>query len=102
MVAPPHSSRRRSDWGWVGCGSVGGVMFSPSAPMDGVLQLDLVEKELMHEHVTVDTRDHEDHTFCGACTPPPSALLPTLLPPTPPRPRSAATHWLTSRHPYRY
>ena len=33
--------------------------------VDGVLQLDSVEKDLVHEHCTVDTRDHEDHTFCG-------------------------------------
>ena len=32
---------------------------------DGVFQLDSVEKELVHESFTVDTRDHEDHTFCG-------------------------------------
>jgi len=33
--------------------------------MDGVLQLDNTEKELVHESFVVDTRDHEDHTFCG-------------------------------------
>ena len=33
--------------------------------MDGVLQLDDVEEHLVHENFTVDTRDHEDHTFCG-------------------------------------
>ena len=36
-----------------------------SVARDGVLQLDQVEKELVHESFTVDTRDHEDHTFCG-------------------------------------
>ena len=40
-------------------------MFSHDAPVDGVLQLDAVEKDLVHEHMCVDTRDHEDHTFCG-------------------------------------
>ena len=33
--------------------------------MDGALQLDAIEKELVHESFVVDTRDHEDHTFCG-------------------------------------
>jgi hypothetical protein len=33
--------------------------------MDGALQLDATEKELVHESFVVDTRDHEDHTFCG-------------------------------------
>lgn len=33
--------------------------------VDGVLQLDDTEKELVHESFVVDTRDHEDHTFCG-------------------------------------
>ena len=33
--------------------------------MDGVLQLDDVEEHLVHESFVVDTRDHEDHTFCG-------------------------------------
>ena len=33
--------------------------------VDGVLQLDATERDLVHEHFTVDTRDHEDHTFCG-------------------------------------
>ena len=36
-----------------------------SMQKDGVFQLDAVEKELVHESFTVDTRDHEDHTFCG-------------------------------------
>ncbi len=40
-------------------------MFSTAANLDGVLQLDTVEKEIVHERVTCDTRDHEDHTFCG-------------------------------------
>jgi hypothetical protein len=31
----------------------------------GVFQLAELEKELVHEQFTVDTRDHEDHTFCG-------------------------------------
>lgn len=35
------------------------------AQKDGVFQLDEIEKELVHEHFTCDTRDHEDHTFCG-------------------------------------
>ena len=35
------------------------------AAKDGVFQLDAVEKELVHESFTVDTRDEEDHTFCG-------------------------------------
>ena len=39
---------------------------------DGVFQLDSVEKDLVHESFTVDTRDHEDHTFCGVRMPPPS------------------------------
>ena len=34
-------------------------------PLDGVLQLDDVEQDLVHESFTVDTRDHEDHSFCG-------------------------------------
>jgi len=34
-------------------------------PLDGVLQLDDVEEHLVHESFTVDTRDHEDHSFCG-------------------------------------
>ena len=33
--------------------------------LDGVLQLDAVADELVHENFTCDTRDHEDHTFCG-------------------------------------
>jgi len=33
--------------------------------VDGVLQLDAVADELVHEQFTCDTRDHEDHTFCG-------------------------------------
>ena len=32
---------------------------------DGVLQLDAVADELVHESFVCDTRDHEDHTFCG-------------------------------------
>eukprot|EP00966_Prymnesium_polylepis_P212121 4913469-Prymnesium_polylepis.1 len=35
------------------------------APIDGVLQLDSVADHLVHENFTCDTRDHEDHTFCG-------------------------------------
>mmetsp|Transcript_39932 Transcript_39932/g.125245 ORF Transcript_39932/g.125245 Transcript_39932/m.125245 type:complete len:350 (-) Transcript_39932:144-1193(-) len=35
------------------------------ATLDGVLQLDAVADELVHETFTCDTRDHEDHTFCG-------------------------------------
>ena len=34
-------------------------------PLDGVLQLAEVADELVHEHFVCDTRDHEDHTFCG-------------------------------------
>jgi len=33
-----------------------------AAPLDGVLQLDAVHKDLVHESFTCDTRDHEDHT----------------------------------------
>ena len=33
--------------------------------LDGVLQLDSVADHLVHENFTCDTRDHEDHTFCG-------------------------------------
>ena len=33
--------------------------------IDGVLQLDAVAEEIIHENFTCDTRDHEDHTFCG-------------------------------------
>ena len=33
--------------------------------LDGVLQLDTHEEHLVHESFTADTRDHEDHTFCG-------------------------------------
>ena len=32
---------------------------------DGVLQLDATARHLVHETFTCDTRDHEDHTFCG-------------------------------------
>jgi hypothetical protein len=39
-------------------------MLQPQAP-DGVLQLDAVAAELVHESFVCDTRDHEDHTFCG-------------------------------------
>ena len=35
------------------------------AKKDGVLQLEQHERHLVHESFTVDTRDHEDHTFCG-------------------------------------
>ena len=34
-------------------------------PLDGVLQLAEAADELVHEHFVCDTRDHEDHTFCG-------------------------------------
>lgn len=33
--------------------------------MDGVLQLDALADRLVHESFMCDTRDHEDHTFCG-------------------------------------
>ena len=33
--------------------------------VDGVLKLDRTEKDLVHESFVCDTRDHEDHTFCG-------------------------------------
>ena len=36
-----------------------------SQQLDGVLQLDATEQELVHEQFEVDTADHEDHTFCG-------------------------------------
>jgi len=49
----------------------GGRKFATAdaAARDGVLQLDATAKELCHERVTVDTRDHEDHTFCGVMFP---------------------------------
>ena len=34
-------------------------------PEDGVFQLEQVADHLVHEHFVCDTRDHEDHTFCG-------------------------------------
>ena len=45
--------------------------------MDGVLQLDSTEKDLVHESFVVDTRDHEDHTFCGMMV---DVACDTLLP----------------------
>ena len=33
--------------------------------MDGVLQLAALADDLVHESFACDTRDHEDHTFCG-------------------------------------
>jgi hypothetical protein len=33
--------------------------------MDGVFQLSSVHDENVHESFVCDTRDHEDHTFCG-------------------------------------
>ena len=35
------------------------------AQVDGVFQLDAVADDLVHESFECDTRDHEDHTFCG-------------------------------------
>ena len=59
--------------------------------VDGVFQLDKAEKELVHETFKCDTRDHEDHTFCGvmfdvacdtdlpgACAPLPRKTMPVL------------------------
>ena len=40
-------------------------IFMAPREIDGVLQLDDVAKELTHESFVCDTRDHEDHTFCG-------------------------------------
>ena len=33
--------------------------------VDGVFQLSAVADHIVHEQFTCDTRDHEDHTFCG-------------------------------------
>lgn len=33
--------------------------------VDGVFQLSAIAEHLIHERFTCDTRDHEDHTFCG-------------------------------------
>ena len=38
------------------------------AQVDGVFQLDAVADDLVHESFECDTRDHEDHTFCGVRT----------------------------------
>ena len=47
-----------------------------AAPLDGVLQLDAVHKDLVHESFTCDTRDHEDHTCARShSVPPPARLL---------------------------
>ena len=47
-----------------------------AAPLDGVLQLDAVHKDLVHESFTCDTRDHEDHTCATShSVPPPARLL---------------------------
>ena len=35
------------------------------AQVDGVFQLDAVADDFVHESFECDTRDHEDHTFCG-------------------------------------
>ena len=35
------------------------------AQLDGVFMLDSVADDLVHEKFVCDTRDHEDHTFCG-------------------------------------
>ena len=35
------------------------------SPVDGVFQLSAVADRIVHEQFTCDTRDHEDHTFCG-------------------------------------
>lgn len=51
-----------------------------SGSVDGVLQLDDVAAELVHESFSVDTSDREDHTFCGImfdcqCRPNPSGPI---------------------------
>ena len=55
-----------------------------AAPLDGVLQLDAVHKDLVHESFTCDTRDHEDHTCATSHSVPPHsqprALRHTLFP----------------------
>jgi hypothetical protein len=44
-----------------------------------VFELQRSAKELVHESCTADTRDHEDHTFCGArrCAQAARTLAPT-------------------------
>ena len=53
--------------------------------LDGVLQLDAVADELVHESFVCDTRDHEDHTFCGVSDPSstqfPCGAIPTTAAP---------------------
>ena len=61
---------------------------SSAAPLDGVLQLDAVHKELVHESFTCDTRDHEDHTCATSpCSPPTHNREPYDTLPSDPLPR---------------
>ena len=54
------------------------AMFQEKPAVDGVLQLDAVADELVHEQFTCDTRDHEDHVRCDSRpTPPTDSHAPT-------------------------
>ena len=75
MLSQSFEIRSRSPPQTQGCVSVPSCpraptfMLSSNGHVDGVLQLDAVADELVHETFTCDTRDHEDHTCADALHP---------------------------------